>query len=268
MDKYAAISIMSKDENDLLRESVDYHRLIGVQHFHLWDDGSHTPLTETFQEEIAQGVVRVDNVPDKSNLGRQEKSQKDSLQGYLKDYKWVGLLDSDEFVVLLNSSTDIKDYLREYEQYGAVGLNWLMFGSNNHENKQTSTIDCYTQSMPAHGVNQHIKSFVRPESHSQKRHNVHYVHTKHGTVNVDKGPVTCAFNNPAILDRGMRINHYFCRSKEDWLCKAKRKAPEELNKDVTSKYSEDTFKKYSTTGDADKYNDDIIKLRERILCQQ
>lgn len=268
MDKYVAISTMSKDENDLLKESVDYHRLIGIQHFHLWDDGSEVPLAETFKEEIKEGIVRVDNIPNNHNLSRQEISQRSSLQEYLRDYKWVGLIDTDEFVVLLNSSTDIKDYLKEYEQYGAVGLNWLMFGSNNHTKKQKSTIESYTQSMPEHDACCLVKSFVRPESHVPCRHNVHYLRTRDKTVNVDKKIITSAQNKPCIHDRGMRINHYFCRSKEDFEYKATRKAPEEANDSKSKKYNDQMWNVYSTRGDLDEYNDDIIKLRERILCQK
>lgn len=71
-------------------------------------------------------------------------------------HRWLGFIDTDEFVVLHdgtgNGSTaaavgsagptgagnaadckpDIRHLLMEYEGFGALALNWVMFGSNGH----------------------------------------------------------------------------------------------------------------------------------------
>jgi len=260
MDKYVAISIMCRDENEYLHEWIDYHSSIGVDHFYIFDNDSQTPISETLKQQVENGLVTVENIYGVGDKARQQRSQSEAVKK-LTEYTWVGLLDTDEFVVLLDDSTNIKDYLKQYEIYGAVGLNWLLFGANGHEYKQESIIDSFTQSCPNNGANQHIKSFVRTKSFINKNHDPHFVHTIHGTVNVDLGAIEGPFNNPPILDRKMRINHYVTRSMEDYNEKRLRGPGDGNSEKKITKYSDDFFKAYNNE---DVQNYDIIKLKERI----
>lgn len=51
-----------------------------------------------------------------------------------KKYDWMLYLDSDEFLIL-NKHNKVRNFLNMYNNYDQVGINWLMFGSNNLNNK-------------------------------------------------------------------------------------------------------------------------------------
>lgn len=52
------------------------------------------------------------------------------VRDYGANHQWMGFIDTDEFVVLKNESESLAGVLRDYEGYGALALNWRMFGSS------------------------------------------------------------------------------------------------------------------------------------------
>lgn len=42
----------------------------------------------------------------------------------------MGFIDADEYVVLTDGTADLPALLRDYEDHGALALNWRMFGSS------------------------------------------------------------------------------------------------------------------------------------------
>lgn len=263
MGKYCAISIMCRDENQYLKEWIDYHLLIGFDHIQIWDNESKIPISLTVCEYISKKVVSVKNIKGLRDIHRQCSTQTQAMKD-LKEYKWVALLDTDEFIVLLDKEVNIKQYLKKYEAYGAVALNWLMFGSNGHEKTQKSQLESFTQSCPSHSANKHIKSIVQP-SKFLSTNNMHYVQSIHPTVNVNNKKVKGSFNNPPIIDKIMRINHYVTRSKEDYELKKLRGPGDNNNEQKTKKYSEAFFKSYNSEN---VQNTDILKLVERIKSEK
>lgn len=266
MDNYCAISIMCKDENQYLKEWVDYHLLIGFDHIQIWDNESKVPIKDTVKEYIEKEVVSVKEI--KTYGGNQVDSQRRSLKETLRDYIWVALIDTDEFIVLLDESTNVKDYLKKYEQYGAVGLNWLLFGSNGYKTTQKSQLESFTQPLLNHSANKLIKSIVSTKCYNG-HHNMHFVDGPiGGTVNVKKQPINnIAFNDPPILDEVMRINHYFTRSKEDWELKRHRGEAGNIS-NPQEKYSKKLFDNHGGSQDKaidpSQNNYDILNLIKKI----
>ncbi len=66
-------------------------------------------------------------------------------------YRWLGFLDADEFLVFSPGSglTDINTALAEYEHYGGLAVNWMMFSSSGHERRPEQTcLEAYTKCLP------------------------------------------------------------------------------------------------------------------------
>ena len=258
-----------KDENQYLKEWIDYHLLIGFDHIRILDNLSKTPVQETVQEYIDKNLVSVEINHNKNDKSRQCKGFKKALEYDLYDYFWVACLDVDEFIVLLGDELNIKNYLKKYERFGAVALNWLMFGSNGHKKTQTSQIEKFTESFPKCSANRHVKCIIKPKNF-RIFENMHYAYVDYTTVNVHgkrvQGPLTENF----ILYEKMRINHYYTRSEEDWNLKRNRgpgdgknfkDTPEGDSIEGVKKYTKELFERYSHSG---VQNHDIIKLIERI----
>ena len=74
---------------------------------------------------------------------------------------WFIYLDADEFLILSNQFIDVKHFLNHYSNAHSLGVNWLMFGSNNHvKDPEGLILENYTKSEII--LDQHVKSFVRP----------------------------------------------------------------------------------------------------------
>lgn len=52
------------------------------------------------------------------------------VQDHGANHRWMGFIDADEFVVLTDGTPDLPTLLRDYEDHGALALNWRMFGSS------------------------------------------------------------------------------------------------------------------------------------------
>ncbi len=254
MSNYSAISAICKNEEEYIIEWVEYHLSLGIDSILLFDNYSEKPLKDFVDK------YKKYNVHTFMWDGKQEEAQTHSLN-YNKDFRWIGLLDIDEYIVLLEQETNINNYLKRYEDYDGLCLHWLMFGSNNHKTKQQSTIQSYTQSCPSNLANIHVKSFVNPKNYlyQQKHKTPHWMPTKNGSVNVLYQKVDNPYGgrgNKPVIDKVMRINHYYTRSYQDFF----------ENKKPRKRYSPaGVYKKrdYKSVQKENVYNDDIIKFCQK-----
>lgn len=218
--QYVAMSAMCKDRIEYILEWIDYHYMIGVQHFILYDNNTYD-LKNYLQQYIDNNIVTIIKWTD-NKTGRQIRAQNEAIRAF-GTFRWIGFLDIDEFVVLLNDEMDIKSYLQKYEDYDALGLHWMMFGSNGHKVRQDSVLKSYTSSFPQSKTNCHIKSFINPKAKNITQMCKGRPHSfcTDLAVNVLYEKSTGAFGacgngGHAVLYKHMRINHYYTRSLEDF----------------------------------------------------
>lgn len=89
---------------------------------------------------------------------------------------WMIYLDADEFLIFNDKNMNVKKFLNNYNHADLLGINWLLFGSNNLINDPDGLIlDNYTKSEFI--LNSHIKSFVRPNEIIMSN-NPHFYHIK------------------------------------------------------------------------------------------
>jgi len=123
----------------------------------------------------------------------------------------------DEFLVLLQH-TDIKEILRDYEEFGALAIPWNGFGSSGHRTKPRGlVIDSYLWRDKDNLM--WIKSIINTQfcTGINDPHRGEYTRT---AVNETKEPVSGATcNSPRKL---LRLNHYFTKSHEEWIKKIAR----------------------------------------------
>ena len=157
-----------KDDHDYIREWIDYHHKIGVEHFYISDNGSNPPLQAILQDYIAKGLVVY-------TYDRRQKPQcavyNECIAKYREESKWIGFFDADEFFVLRKHS-NIRDFLSNYEKFGALSVCWVMFGSNGHDQKQKSILRSYTTRANEHHQ-AHYKTIAQPAR--VKRYSIHNV---------------------------------------------------------------------------------------------
>ena len=132
------------------------------------------------------------------------------------EYEWAAFLDVDEFLVL-KKHKNVKDFLHDYKDYLSVGINWVLFGNNNINeiNGDYSVIRRFTKRQK--GVDQHIKSIVKLTTSTKM-----LIHNPTCEwVNTDKNRLNGPFNKNGN-DNVAQINHYFCKTIEEFSEKVKR----------------------------------------------
>lgn len=122
-----AICAIFKNESTYLKEWIEYHKLVGVQHFYLYNNLSEDNYKDVLQEYINCNIVTLVDWPYPQG---QIDAYKDCIQNYSKESRWIGFIDLDEFVVPLTEK-NIYDFLRKYNKNaGSILIYWKIFGSS------------------------------------------------------------------------------------------------------------------------------------------
>ncbi len=222
-NKLAFVAIV-KNEGPYIIEWIEFHRLVGVNKFYIYDNESSDNLQKLLKPYIESGVVVYQYSPGKN---MQNIVYTDAIKRYKDESKYMGFIDIDEFVVPCenNSLGDIiDDILAQREDAAGVAVNWRMYGSNGYEKQPKGlVIENYKfRAEDDFGDNKHIKTICNPRKVITFQ-NPHYpvymkdCHSIDEDGNVIKGP----FNSYGKCRR-IQINHYFTKSKTEYVLKALR----------------------------------------------
>ena len=214
--RYASLCAIVKDEDRDIREWLAYHLAIGFEHVLLYDNKSRVPLRATLADLVAAGLVTVMDWP--LVRAQQLSAYAHALRHSGAATKWLAFIDVDEFIQPLLHD-DIRDFLDEYADCGAVGANWSMFGSAGHMARPEGPVLArYTQSL---GLDPHIKSIVQPATVQRPVSAHHFAfRAGHCCVNEDRVPIADFMTYP--LAGKIQINHYYYKSQQDFQDKIER----------------------------------------------
>ncbi len=120
-----SLCLIFKDEGRFLKEWIDYHLTVGIDHFYLYDNNSTDNYSKVVEPYVQQGVVTLINWPYER---AQVKCYKHCLETFCNETKWIGYIDADEFVCPKYAAT-ITEWLASYAKYPAVMIDWLQFGT-------------------------------------------------------------------------------------------------------------------------------------------
>ncbi len=130
------IATMTKSDHPYLVEWIEYHKLIGVDHFFIYDnnEGDETRLIlEPYIENGSVEYVKWPNLwPDIEIVwGAQPFAFQDALDRFKNSTQWFAFLDTDEFIVPMRN-TNLRETLNEYFcDKPLVFLNWRLFGTSS-----------------------------------------------------------------------------------------------------------------------------------------
>jgi hypothetical protein len=217
---YLSICCIIKDENKYLEEWMGYHLKAGVEHFYIYDNGSAVPIAQTIKELNLEHCTTVKII---QGQAKQVKAYGHCLKNFGPTSRWIAFIDTDEFIVAKASGGNLPAFLKDYEHYGGLGVNWQIFGSNGHLKKTNRPqLESFTlRAKEDFHINRHIKSIVQPR-YVKAAHNAHsFVYIKDMyCVNENFERINDSFNDVSI--NKIQLNHYFCRSLEEFEEKIKR----------------------------------------------
>jgi hypothetical protein len=218
---YFAICAIAKNEGCYLPEWIEFHHALGCEKFYLYDNESEDHTKVILQPYITSGLVEYNFIAGKQ---KQMKAYDDCLKRYRFDARWMAFIDIDEFIVPMKNAT-IPDFLREYEDFSAIEINWLCYGSDGQQKRTEGwVIDRFrAHSLPDFWQNRHVKSIVNPRKTISFIGAHEAVCLSGKTVDTNKDSVDECFwwERTPLLDI-IRINHYAVKSEEEFLEKRNR----------------------------------------------
>lgn len=217
--KDLAIASVFQNEARFLKEWIEYHKTVGVQHFYLFNNRSTDDFTSVLQPYVQNGEVELFDWPIKpKNIGEWNTIQCNAFNEALKKaskakYKWIACIDTDEYIVPKKHNS-LVEMLKDYEDFGALAINWQCFGHNNIQEVKPHQflIELMTmRGIVTEGANIHIKCIVQPKA-VKKYANPHFGVYKGGwqQVTTAKVPFQGPFS-PSIDVSIAQINHYWTR---------------------------------------------------------
>ncbi|MCB1212864.1 MAG: glycosyltransferase family 92 protein [Chlamydiia bacterium] len=133
---YLAATAVFQNEAPYLREWLEYHRLVGVEHFYLYNNLSTDDYMSVLQSYIDEGFVDIVNWPvGSADFAIYGPIQLDIYRDALRraDCHWLVVLDSDEYFVP-NQHDSLPELLHAFDNQpdiGGVILPWIFFGTSN-----------------------------------------------------------------------------------------------------------------------------------------
>ncbi len=231
---YLSVCAIAKDEGAYFKEWIEWHLGHGVEKFYIYDNGSTDETKSVLAPYINKGVVDYIYWP---GHRRQLAAYDDCLERNRFTSRWIAFIDLDEFIVPIRDAS-ITDFLTGMEDFAAVEINWLIYGSSGMKTKTPGTVmerfKCH--SLPNHRLNRHVKSIVNPRRvftmigcHEAAKISG-YIADSHGQ------PVKRNFRDREPQQDIIRINHYAVKSYEEFVEKQARGRASGTQKTVKAEY--------------------------------
>lgn len=211
--KLSVCAIM-KDEAPYLIEWLEFHKIVGVERFYLYNNNSSDNTLDIVQPYIQSGEVVLHEWP--FSPKQQASAYEHCLKEYKQESEWIAFLDLDEFL-FPTEKEKLTEVLDEFDSVPGVGVNTLTFGSSGHEARPPGLqIENFTKrSTDNFEVNRYVKSIVRPEEILRPSCPHFFIANNEAfSVTENKEPLRGSISEKLSVQK-LRINHYYTRSKQE-----------------------------------------------------
>lgn len=165
-----SIVSMFRNEASYLKEWVEYHKTVGVDHFWLYNDRSDDNWQAVLDPYIQEGLVEViewslpPHIP--SWAYWQVEAFRAGIENARGKTKWVAMVDIDEFIVPMRTKSIPECLDKYFTNASAVFANWKNFGTGGVTVQSGKPIlsKLIASSYNHHSDNAIGKSIVRPEA--------------------------------------------------------------------------------------------------------
>ena len=239
---YLAVCAIAKNEGAYFEEWIEWHRKLGVEKFYIYDNDSSDNTKEILAPYVESGIVEYTFWTGKK---QQLSTYDDCIDKHRLDTRWIAVIDLDEFIVPIKDKT-IPDFLKRFEEFSAVEINWLIYGSGGAQKKDSGTImeRFRHHSEPRHYLNRHVKSIINPRRVFSFTGCHEAARISGRAADSHRMPIKRNFREREPQQDIIRINHYAVKSYEEFLQKRDRGRARTLNlrnMDYFEKYDLNNF---------------------------
>eukprot|EP00475_Leptophrys_vorax_P034606 TRINITY_DN560_c0_g1_i1.p1 TRINITY_DN560_c0_g1~~TRINITY_DN560_c0_g1_i1.p1 ORF type:complete len:484 (+),score=99.08 TRINITY_DN560_c0_g1_i1:150-1601(+) len=239
-----SVCAIFKSQSKDLPEWLSYHILQGVEHFYLYDNTSpdREELAAALAPYVEAGYVTYVYWPDKdSSWGFQTSAINDCVMRFGVS-RYTAVLDIDEFLLAGDDATSViaadrvHQIFTENPRLLSLGVPWRVFGTSGYESSPDElVIGAYTKRMvdlspPDADGSRHWYTYFR-EYDQRVVMGQKSVFKTDEFVSSHRHPHFFQMSNPRrssflpVPVSDLRINHYHCKSWEDWIRRYRRRNP-------------------------------------------
>ena len=223
---YLALVAIAKNEASYLEEWIEFHRLVGIEHIYLYDNGSTDQTSAVVAPYVSQGFVTLIRWSSfDATVLPQYQAYAHALCNFGPYWRWLSFVDADEFIFPLQCDS-LQDALSAYADLPVVALHWHMFGTSGHKVRPEGlVIENYTRRarLPTPINAERLckwKSIVDPSQVSGviSPHTFSLLDGRLGAYNENREwfDREDRVNAPSRI---LRLNHYFTKSEQELAAK-------------------------------------------------
>ncbi|NGX36971.1 MAG: hypothetical protein K1000chlam2_00117 [Chlamydiae bacterium] len=220
---YLSVCAIFRNEARFLKEWIEYHQMIGVEHFYLFNNLSEDSYYGVLEPYVKKGIVELFDWPYESQYHKNWTHIQCGAYNKLIDQRrketfWLAIIDTDEFIVPLKKET-LPKFLKSYEKYGGIGINWQLYGTSDiYRIPDTQTlIGTLLKKAPENlEQNRFVKTIFQPKTIKEMKKPHHCKYKKgyfHVTENKVPFPANKSLTDTVSISK-IRINHYTYRDEE------------------------------------------------------
>ena len=226
-DHEMAMVSISKNEGPYVKEWIEFHRLVGFTKFYFYDNESEDETAQVLKPYVEQGLVEYTLIKGK---GRQLDAYNDAIKKHKDQCRWMAFLDMDEYLMPAKPFEPIAKVVSELTRKAGggavgVGVNWCIYGTSHLEKtpKGLTSENFIYRGTNKRGGNYHIKTVCNPRF-VKDYISPHYPLFKVGAYNVNDsdGERLWGWFCLDVKWQNLRVNHYYCKSKEQYIKKISR----------------------------------------------
>lgn len=229
-----SLCLIFKNEAPFLKEWLDYHLTVGVDHFYLYNNNSDDNYRDILAPYVDEGKVTLIEWPEQNS---QFKCYKHCFDNYRNESNWISFLDADEFICP-KKETDINDWIKQFDKYHAINIHWLMFctGGVLQHDYSSNVIEQYHSCWEDFWT--HGKCFVNTRfdiSNFETWYPHHHTFCYRRICGIKMSlPAVNQFGYMCLVDKtwgggknkrissNIQINHYFTKAWDIWSAKMKK----------------------------------------------
>lgn len=222
-DELSFVAII-KNEAPYIEEWIEFHKLVGVSKFYIYDNESEDNLKDVLKKYIDSGEVVYKYYPGKC---KQNAAYTEAVNDYKNKTRYMGFIDIDEFVIPTQADNLVKvidDVLSKDKNAAGLAINWRVYGSSGFKEKPKGLVteNYRNRGEDAWRINIHVKTICNPRlvSHFCNPHFAIYK-SPYYAVN-ENGKKVDQWHNDENTCKKVRINHYFSKSFNEFVAKRNR----------------------------------------------
>jgi len=255
---YLSVCAIAKNEGPYFQEWIEYHLLVGVEKFYIYDNESNDDTKKVLAPYIKSGIVEYTYWPGEK---QQLPAYEDCIKRHKFDTRWLAIIDLDEFIVPVATKT-IPEFLRSLAPgVSQLLIGWVLYGSSGHETKPEGLVIENYKRRGKDNSSSLFKAIINPRMCYYCQCHFHDCAGK--TIDENGTEVMTHREDFQPFDKNrIRINHYHCKSWQEYRLKRNRGDAFFGNSD---KYDRHAFDGHDQNDILDPIMDKYIAILRRIL---